>query len=172
MWAPVLRHCCVRRTYSPAIAGDAEDLLQTVLARTYLVWDRIRDPSAVDAYVRRAMVNTRTSLWRRRRLHERTTDALPEHPGPDEAAAVDQRLDLRDALWAALSELSRRQRAVVVLRHYEDLSEAEVAELLGISVGTVKSTTSKALARLRSSAALATSRPDDPHIASRPGAHP
>ena len=141
---------------------DAEDLLQTVLAKTYLAWDRIREREAVDAYVRRAMVNTQTSWWRRRRVDEYATAHPPEHPGRDESTD----LELHDALWTALAALPKRQRAVVVLRYYEDLSEAETARVLGVSVGTVKSTTSRALAKLRDTTGLR----DDPRTALPTGA--
>ena len=136
---------------------DAEDLLQTALAKTYLAWGRIRATGAVDSYVRRVLVNTRTSLWRARRTAEYPTDQLPEQAGRDLTAD----LDLHDALWRALGRLSRRQRAAVVLRYYEDLSEAETADALGVSVGTVKSTVSRALGRLREDAGLR----DDPRAA-------
>jgi RNA polymerase sigma-70 factor (sigma-E family) len=135
--------------------ADAEDLLQTALAKTYLAWDRIREREAVDGYVRRVMVNTQTSWWRRRKVDEYPTDELPER-GLGRDAADD--LALHDALWAALAGLPKRQRAMVVLRYYEDLSEAETAEVLGVSVGTVKSTTSRARAKLRDSSGLR----DDP----------
>ncbi len=96
------------------------------------------------------MVNSRTSLWRRRRLDKYATDRLPESSGPDSTGD----LELHDALWRALGQLPRRQRSAVVLRYYEDLSEAETADALGVSVGTVKSTVSRALARLRDDAGL------------------
>jgi RNA polymerase sigma-70 factor (sigma-E family) len=131
--------------------ADAEDLLQTALAKTYLSWDRIREREAVDGYVRRVMVNTQTSWWRRRKVDERPTAELPERPAGRDAAAD---LDLHDALWTALATLPRRQRAMVVLRYYEDLSEADTADVLGVSVGTVKSATSRALSRLRESSGL------------------
>ncbi|MCW2607476.1 MAG: polymerase, sigma-24 subunit, subfamily [Frankiales bacterium] len=137
--------------------ADAEDLLQTSLAKTYLAWGRIRDREAVDGYARRVMVNTQTSFWRRRRVDERATEELPE-PGSGRDLTAD--LDLHDALWTALSGLPRRQRAAVVLRYYEDLSEAETAAVLGVSVGTVKSTTSRALAKLRDDSSLR----DDPRL--------
>jgi RNA polymerase sigma-70 factor (sigma-E family) len=132
--------------------ADAEDLLQTALAKTYLAWDSIRDRESIDAYVRRIMLNTRTSWWRRRRhVSEFATDQVPEVPvGHDET----ERVVLHDALWNALAELPQRQRAMVVLRYYEDLSEAETAAALGVSVGTVKSTTARALAKLRDHAGL------------------
>ncbi len=127
--------------------ADAEDLLQTALAKTYLAWGRVREREALDGYVRRVMVNTRTSSWRRRRVDEQPVDVLPETAVPERDVAAD--LDLHDAVWSALARLPRRQRAAVVLRYYEDLSEAETAAVLGVSTGTVKSTTSRALARLR-----------------------
>ena len=141
--------------------ADAEDLLQTTLAKTYLAWDRVRDREAVDGYARRVMVNAQTSFWRRKRVDERPTDALPE-PSHSRHGARDLTadLDLHDALWTALAGLPKRQRAAVVLRYYEDLSEAETAAVLGVSVGTVKSTTSRALAKLRDYSSLR----DDPRL--------
>jgi RNA polymerase sigma-70 factor (sigma-E family) len=129
--------------------ADAEDLLQTALAKTYLAWDRIRDREALDAYVRRTLVTTQTSFWRRKRP-EALYDEVPDSPGRDDHADH----DLHDALWTALNRLSRKQRATVVLRYYEDLTEADTAAVLGVSVGTVKSTTSRALATLRADASL------------------
>ena len=138
--------------------ADAEDLLQTALAKTYLAWDRIREREALDGYVRRVMVNTQTSWWRRRKVDEYPTDGLPEGPAGRDATAD---LDLHDALWTALAGLPKRQRAMVVLRYYEDLSEAETAQVMGVSVGTVKSTTSRALMKLRDTSGLR----DDPRVA-------
>jgi RNA polymerase sigma-70 factor (sigma-E family) len=131
------------------LTGDqhqAEDLLQTSLAKLYLAWDKVRDRGAVDAYVRRIMVNENNSLWRRGwKRREAPTDVVPEtspvHDAYDEGLGA--------AVWAVVATLPRRARAVVVLRYYEQLSEAETAEVLGISVGTVKSQTSRALAALR-----------------------
>jgi RNA polymerase sigma-70 factor (sigma-E family) len=99
----------------------------------------------MDGYVRRAMINTQISWWRRRKLEIYPTDDLPDRPVPDQTA----RSDLHDALSRALEKLPRRQRAVVMLRYYDDLTEAEIAEILGVSVGTVKSSVSRAMARLR-----------------------
>ncbi|MEV4489031.1 SigE family RNA polymerase sigma factor [Micromonospora coxensis] len=130
------------------LAGDwatAEDLLQTALTKTYLAWKRLGGIEAVEPYARRVMVNTSTSWWRRRWHGERPTEVLPERAGVDEIA---QQLD-RDVLWRHLSALPARQRAVLVLRYYEDMSEAQTAALLEISPGTVKSQTSRALATLR-----------------------
>jgi RNA polymerase sigma-70 factor (sigma-E family) len=136
--------------------ADAEDLLQTALAKTYLAWDRIREREALDAYVRRVLVTTQTSVWRRRRP-ESLYDEVPEIVGRDRHADA----DLHDALWTALARLGKKQRAVVVLRYYEDLSEAETARVLGVSIGTVKSTTSRALSLLREDPTLR----DDPRAA-------
>jgi RNA polymerase sigma-70 factor (sigma-E family) len=147
--------------------ADAEDLLQTALAKTYLSWDRIRDREAVDGYVRRVMVNTQTSWWRRRKVDEHPTDVLPEHGGGRDSTAD---LDLHDALWSALALLPTRQRAMVVLRYYEDLSEAETAAVMGVTVGTVKSTTSRALAKLREDSSLLTGDADDPRTSLPTGA--
>ncbi|MFI6324605.1 SigE family RNA polymerase sigma factor [Nonomuraea sp. NPDC050556] len=122
-------------------ACDAEDLLQSALTKTYLAWDRIQDLRALDGYVRRAMVNINISQWRRRRLEEYPSEELPE-PVSWECSSF-------EGLEAALERLPPRMRAAIVLRYYEDLSEPEVASRLGISVGTVKSTVSRAMAKLR-----------------------
>jgi RNA polymerase sigma-70 factor (sigma-E family) len=123
----------------------AEDLLQTSLAKAWFAWSRIE--ANPEPYVRKIIVNTYASWWRRRWNTEELTSELPERGtgGPDEHAAVDE----RDALWRALRRLPRRQRAVIVLRYFEDLSEAEVADALGTAVGTVKSQAARALAKLR-----------------------
>jgi RNA polymerase sigma-70 factor (sigma-E family) len=126
--------------------ADAEDLLQTSLAKAYLAWGRIRDREAREAYVRRTMANTATSWWRRKRLAQVPLESAPE---PVATGTAPGARDLHDALWVALAGLPRRARAMVVLRYYEDMTEPEVAHLLGVSVGTVKSTVSRALARLR-----------------------
>ncbi|MCW3816279.1 SigE family RNA polymerase sigma factor [Micromonospora sp. DR5-3] len=130
------------------LTGDwatAEDLLQTALTKTYLAWKRLGGIEAIEPYARRVMVNTSTSWWRRRWHGERPTEVLPERAGVDE---IEQQLD-RDALWRHLQALPARQRAVLVLRFYEDMSEAQTAALLEISPGTVKSQTSRALNTLR-----------------------
>ncbi|MEV6526004.1 SigE family RNA polymerase sigma factor [Longispora sp. NPDC051575] len=130
------------------LVGDwhrAEDLLQTALTRTYLAWRRLGEIEAVEPYTRKVLVNTATSWWRRRWHGERPTEVLPEAAGPDGADA----LLARDALWQQVRLLPTRQRAVLVLRYYEDQTEAETARLLGVSVGTVKSQTSRALGTLR-----------------------
>ncbi|PZT80370.1 MULTISPECIES: SigE family RNA polymerase sigma factor [unclassified Streptomyces] len=142
---PVLLRAARSLTANPS---DAEDLLQTALTKTYVAWDRIEDHRALDGYVRRALLNTRTSQWRKRKVDEFACDELPEQeaaPGPDPA----ERQSLHDAMWRAVLKLPTRQRAMVVLRYYEDLSEAQTAEVLGVSVGTVKSAVSRALGKLR-----------------------
>lgn len=126
--------------------ADAEDLLQTALAKTYVAWERIEDKAALDGYVRRVLVNTQTSIWRRRRIDEYATDTVPEEISVD---LDPDRHALHDVMWTALNRLPRRQRAMVVLRYYEDMTEAEVASIMGVSVGTVKSTVSRAIAKLR-----------------------
>jgi RNA polymerase sigma-70 factor (sigma-E family) len=130
--------------------ADAEDLLQAALAKTYLAWDRIEDRGALDGYVRRAMVNTHISWWRRRRLQEFPTDELPDRAVADHAGDS----DLQETLRRAIERLPQRMRTAVVLRYYEDMTEAEVAERLGVSLGTVKSTVSRAVAKLRIDADL------------------
>ncbi|MGA5415020.1 SigE family RNA polymerase sigma factor [Streptomyces pseudogriseolus] len=148
---PVLLRTARSLTGNPS---DAEDLLQTALAKTYVAWERIEDHRALDGYVRRALVNTRTSQWRKRKVDEFACDELPEPdpvPGRDDPA---EQQALRDAMWRAVMRLPARQRAMVVLRYYEDLSEAQTAEVLGVSVGTVKSAVSRALGKLREDAEL------------------
>ncbi|MFY1634345.1 SigE family RNA polymerase sigma factor [Solwaraspora sp. WMMB335] len=130
------------------LAGDwatAEDLLQTALTKTYLAWKRLGEIDAVEPYARRVLVNTATSWWRRRWHGERPTEILPERAGPD---LIQEQLE-RDVIWRHVKALPARQRAVLVLRFYEDLSEAQTAALLNISPGTVKSQTSRALGTLR-----------------------
>jgi RNA polymerase sigma-70 factor (sigma-E family) len=142
------RSTALLRTAYLLVGGDwalAEDLLQAALLKTYLSWGRIRDKQAVEAYTRTILATTATSWWRRRSSGERATGQLPEGIDPDRTAGVDD----RDQLWRIVRALPPRQRAVLVLRFYEDCSEAEIARTLGLSVGTVKSHTSRALASLR-----------------------
>jgi RNA polymerase sigma-70 factor (sigma-E family) len=126
----------------------AEDLVQATLERVWPRWSRVVRDGEPDAYVRRVLVNTYSTWWRRKWRGETPTSELPDVAAPDAFAEA----DLADALRRLLPSLTPRQKAVVVLRFYEDLSEAATAEALGCSVGTVKSQTSKALARLRLSA--------------------
>jgi RNA polymerase sigma-70 factor (sigma-E family) len=123
----------------------AEDLLQTALLSTLRHWRRIRDRESLEAFVRRVMVNERRSWFRRRASTEITVATIHDQPAPDAHAQVDD----AELLQRALLTLPQRQRATLVLRFFDDLSEAEVAHILGCSVGTVKSQTSKGLARLR-----------------------
>src|SRR5215831_19681586 len=134
------------------LTGDqylAEDLVQEALARTHLSWRNLHAAGNAEAYTRKIIYRLQISFWRRRRVREERGYTIPEPRAPgDHAHDITLRLSMR----RALSQLSPRQRAVIVLRYFEDRSEAESAEVLGISVGTVKSTTSHALERLRASA--------------------
>src|ERR1700742_872737 len=109
---PVLLRTARSLTANPS---DAEDLLQTALTKTYVAWDRIEDHGALDGYVRRALVNTRTSQWRKRKVDEFACGELPEPLGVPEADPADQQV-LHDAMWRAVLRLPDRQRAMVVLR--------------------------------------------------------
>jgi RNA polymerase sigma-70 factor (sigma-E family) len=131
--------------------ADAEDLVQAALAKTYQAWNRIEDRRALDGYVRRAIVNTHISWWRRRRVDEFPTDVIPDLPVADPAQDADE----NDRVRRAVERLPQRMRAAVVLRYFADLTEADVATILGISQGTVKSTVSRAVAKLRADADLA-----------------
>jgi RNA polymerase sigma-70 factor (sigma-E family) len=122
----------------------AEDLMQSALTKTVARLDGLRDPDAVEGYVRRAMYHEQVSRWRRPRAAEVFTDRPPDRPEQGHAEAADLRLVVR----SALARLTPRQRAILVLRYFEDLSETEVAEALGISVGAVRSQTHRSLRRL------------------------
>jgi RNA polymerase sigma-70 factor (sigma-E family) len=130
--------------------ADAEDLVQSALAKTFQAWNRIEDRKALDGYVRRAIVNTHISWWRRRRVDEYPTDDIPDQPVADTSGNS----ELHDTLQRAIDRLPQRMRAAVVLRYFEDMSEAEVADVLGVSQGTVKSTVSRAVAKLRTDSDL------------------
>ena len=130
--------------------ADAEDLVQSALAKTYQAWDRIEDLGALDGYVRRAMVNTHISWWRRRKLEEFPTDELPDQAVADHSGDSDS----REVLRRAIDRLPDRMRAAVLLRYYQDMTETEIANALGVSLGTVKSTVSRAVAKLRVDAEL------------------
>ena len=145
----VAREHTLQRT-ALLLTGDphsAKDLVQNTLAKLYLAWDRIDQRERIDAYARRVLINEHRSSWRRAwRRHEVTSEVLPD------AGATSVEYDgARDAVWAFVAGLPPRQRAVIVLRYYEDLTEAETADMLGITVGTVKSQAHKALAALRAS---------------------
>ncbi|TJZ94367.1 SigE family RNA polymerase sigma factor [Actinacidiphila oryziradicis] len=124
---------------------DAQDLLQTALARTYRHWERIADKQLADAYLRRVMINTRTEWWRARKLQELPTEQLPDTSIED---PTEQHAD-RQLLMDLMKTLAPQQRSVVVLRHWEQMSTQETATALGMAPGTVKSTLHRALARLR-----------------------
>lgn len=143
------------------LTGDrhaAEDLLQDTLERVYRHWSRIA--TSPEAYARRALVNGATNRWRwrRRRPPEAPLSDTDDPAGPDHAGTVALRAVVRNAL----RELPARQRATVVLRYFDDLSEAEVASLLNCSVGTVKSHASRGLARLRTALGPAFDAPVSP----------
>jgi RNA polymerase sigma-70 factor (sigma-E family) len=139
-WAPLYRTAYLL-TGGP---HEAEELLQSALAKTCQRWESLRDKGAADAYVRRAMTHELTSRWRRPR-REVTTDEVPDR-GHDGGLAL--RAD-HLALWAEVRRLPPRMRATVVLRYFEDLTEAQTAQELGCSIGSVKSQTHHALRRLR-----------------------
>jgi RNA polymerase sigma-70 factor (sigma-E family) len=125
---------------------EAEDLLQSAYARTLPRWRTVSRYENPDAYVRRVMVSIRTSRWRRLRGREVLAADVPEPAAGRDHADAGAELD---AVLTALRALPRRQQVAVVLRHYCDLSEAETARVMGITVGGVKSQTSKGLATLR-----------------------
>lgn len=130
----------------PGDPGHADDLLQEALVRTYLAWARVR-PGEETAYVRKVMSNLAVDGWRRRRPE--VLGGVPERPSAHDGH---RQVEVRSELAQALAALSERERTVVVLRYYADLSEQQVADELGVSVGTVKSTASRALARMRAGA--------------------
>jgi RNA polymerase sigma-70 factor (sigma-E family) len=130
------------------VVGDhqlAQDLLQESLVKAYVAWPRLRDVTKAEAYVRRTIVTTAISWRRRRSFHERPVDDPPSTWGIDPT----EELALHDLVWQQVSSLPPRQRAALVLRYYEDLTETQTAEVLGCSVGTVKSQVSAALDKLR-----------------------
>ncbi len=138
------QHRLLRAAY--LVCGDAhlaEDLLQGALVKLALRWDRVRSENP-DAYVRRILYRDAVSAWRRTR-RESIAAVPPDRGHADHSSAVTDRLDLE----RALATLTPRQRAVVVLRYFEDRTEADTADVLGISVGTVKSQAHAALARMR-----------------------
>ncbi|EFL22362.1 MULTISPECIES: SigE family RNA polymerase sigma factor [Streptomyces] len=144
------RSPALMRSATLLTGGDthaAEDLLQTALAKTAGRWKRLESP---EAYVRQVLYRQQVSLWRLLRSHRETTVAdvaeLPDTPAREDGTGA---AELRILVRRALARLTIRQRAMLVLRYFEDCPEREVAELLGCSVGTVRSTTHRALARLR-----------------------
>jgi RNA polymerase sigma-70 factor (sigma-E family) len=150
----VARERALQRT-AWLLTGDwalAEDLVQTALARSWPRWERIRRRDNPEIYVRRVLVNTWLTWSRRKWRREEVSGSIPEGPGPsDHAAEIAVRLAVREAL----SSLTDRQRAVLVMRVFDDMSEADVAQALNVAAGTVKSTAAQALAKLRKDPRLA-----------------
>ncbi|MCX4669481.1 SigE family RNA polymerase sigma factor [Streptomyces sp. NBC_01381] len=134
---------------------EAEDLLQSALFSTYRAWDRISDKAAVGGYLRRTMTNLHISAWRRRKLNEYPTEELPETAGDTDAM---RGTELRAVLWQALARLPELQRTMLVLRYYEGRTDPEIADILDISVGTVKSSIWRSLRRLREDEVLSFGR--------------
>lgn len=134
------------------MVGDsqlAQDLVQEALTKTYAAWPRLRDPQNAEAYCRKAITTTAISWFRRKGWNnERPTEHLPEDTSG--VAGPEPSVSDRDAVWRALLALPPRQRATLVLRFYEDLTEAQTAQTMGCAVGTVKSQVSAGLAKLRS----------------------
>ncbi|MET9900239.1 SigE family RNA polymerase sigma factor [Streptomyces sp. NPDC006446] len=137
---------------------EAEDLLQSALFSTYRAWDRISDKAAVGGYLRRTMTNLHISAWRRRKLNEYPTEELPETPGDTDAM---RGTELRAVLWQALARLPELQRTMLVLRYYEGRTDPEIAEILDISVGTVKSSIWRSLRRMREDEVLSFGRDEE-----------
>ncbi|MFF1819168.1 SigE family RNA polymerase sigma factor [Kribbella sp. NPDC058245] len=139
------RHGALYR-YAYLLAGErglADDLVQEGLIKTYVAWRRMRDPAAAEAYTRKVITTTAIDWWRRKSWHERPHDILPDVIAPADDTGT------RLWLWHELLKLPPRQRAALVLRYYEDLTEVQTAEVLDCSVGTVKSQVSVALRKLR-----------------------
>ncbi len=137
---------------------EAEDLLQSALFSTYRAWDRISDKAAVGGYLRRTMTNLHISAWRRRKLNEYPTEELPETVGDTDAM---RGTELRAVLWQALARLPELQRTMLVLRYYEGRTDPEIAAILDISVGTVKSSIWRSLRRLREDEVLSFGRDEE-----------
>ena len=143
-WAAARQHALLRSAYLLTLDnGRAEDLVQEALVKVASRWGRLRDQQP-EAYARQVIYRDNVSWWRRHR-RERLTDAPPERSVTGAGQLAESRLMLR----AALARLTEGQRAVLVMRYFDDLSEAETARLLGVAVGTVKSQTHAALRRLR-----------------------
>jgi RNA polymerase sigma-70 factor (ECF subfamily) len=130
------------------MTGDAhlaEDLLQNVMGKVYKAWPRVSKVEHPRAYARTVLANEASSWWRKRSSSEVPTETLPEKTA---SSGHEDRVVDTDVMWQALGQLPSRQRAVVVLRYYEDLSGAEIAAVLGISEGAVKSHAHRALRSL------------------------
>jgi len=146
------------------LVGDwalAEDLVQTALIKTYLAWRRLDSVAAIEPYARTVLVHTASRWWRRRWRGERPTAAPPDRPVTDGTDASAE----RDRIWRLILGLPARQRVVLVLRYYEDLTEAQTAVMLGLSIGTVKSHTARALNTLRQRLAASPNNGSAPDLA-------
>ena len=126
--------------------ATAEDLVQTTLTKTYLAWSRIRTTDSVDAYARRILYNTNASWWRKRSNREKPTEVFEDRA--DHSRDFTEHSAVRDAMWRHIAALPKRQRAVLVLRYYENRTDQQIADILGISVGAVKSQASRGAAQL------------------------
>ena len=153
-WAALVRSAIVLG----CTLDEAHDLAQTTLVRCYTAWGRVQRASEPDAYVYKMLLNCHRDSRRRRWWGERPTEVLPERGVPD---ATDQ-IGVTDAIHRALSDLSKVNREVVVLRYYGNLTEQQTAEVLGIAPGTVKSRLSRALSQLGS----------NPHLLDLPEGQP
>jgi RNA polymerase sigma-70 factor (sigma-E family) len=150
----VARERALQRT-AWLLTGDwalAEDLVQTALVRSWPRWERIRRRDNPEIYVRKVMVNTWLTWSRRKWRKEQAFALVPDRPAPGDHAAE---TSVRIAVQQALAALTARQRAVLVMRVFDDMSEGDVAQALGLAVGTIKSTTAQALAKLRQDPRLA-----------------
>lgn len=125
--------------------ADADDLLQASMLKAYQSWERIEQPAAAERYTKQIAARTHVSTWRKVGSRERLVDVLPE----PEPVAVGLDAAERSELWESLKGLGQRQRTVLVLRFHEDLTEADIARVMGTSVGTVKSQLHRGLAHLR-----------------------
>lgn len=137
----------------------AEDVLQDVLARAYLRWDRISRLDDPTAYVNRMVINACTSWWRRAARRESPADLAADRSTEPWEGARDTAFVERDHMLALLRRLPGKQRVVLVLRHYERMDDAEIAQLLGVSTGTVRSNAFRGLARLREHLATVPTEP-------------
>ena len=157
------RHAALYRT-AFLLTGNhhtAQDAVQSTLVKVFLSWKRVRRADRPVAYVHRMLANEVASMHRRRAAGEVPTERPQDLPGARPTAGPEERLVQAQAVWGALQNLTERQRAVVVLRYYADLSEAEIAETLGIAPGTVKAHAHAALAALGTTLRAADPLPQD-----------
>lgn len=148
----VAAHGHALRRYAYVLVGDAagaDDLLQASLEKLYLAWDKVASEEARVGYARRIMARTQASWWRRAVARERPAAELPEPRPTAQSPQPLRAVEDRDEIWRLLATVPPRTRAVLVLRYYEDLTEADIAAVLGCSIGSVKSQLSRGLARLR-----------------------